>query len=238
MWLQNGWTWWTRCIVPLDFHVAIAVCISECIKLFDETSPFWESRATRLLVDKPTIEAHILSDFIQFLGKDVRAILLGKHFTNPSLVSSESIRREEYLTERFHTTLVSSICRWCWWRNNNTLAGRTCPINEFIHILPVSWLVSQEVVSTLRWARTTCREKNGCITYLSLIELVFIGFHQGRLLETFCQWHLRTVELGILVSFWGPVLDVFRMPATTIRLLSTCCTSKYNGEHCNAKKSI
>ena len=46
-----------------------------------------------------------------------------------------------------------------------SLAGRTCPINEFIHILPVSWLVSQEVVSTLRWARTTCREKNGCITY-------------------------------------------------------------------------
>ena len=201
-------------VVPLNLHVCVAILIRNLIKLLDEANPLRFATATGLLVDEPTIEADVLSNLVELLSIDIYAVLLGKHLAHPCLIATESVRREEHLTQHLHTALVSSVDRTCWRRDDDTLRSRTCPINELVHILPVGRLIAEEVVSALRRTHRTCREKNRSVADLAFIILILVS-----------QWHTRAVELSVLVGLRRPVLDVVRVPTTAVRLL--CVAALY-----------
>ena len=86
-------------IIPLNFHVGIAISIGSLVEFLDESYPFRCTSASSLLIDKPSIETHVLGNLVEFLGIDIYAVLLCQHLANPSLGATICCWREEYLTE-------------------------------------------------------------------------------------------------------------------------------------------
>ena len=87
-----------RGVIPLDFHLSITILVSKIVEFLNEVHPFCCAATTDFLIDKPSVEAHVLGNLIELLSIDIHAILFCKHLTNPCLCSTERCRREENLS--------------------------------------------------------------------------------------------------------------------------------------------
>jgi hypothetical protein len=162
-------------------------------------------------IDEPTIKVEVFAEFIEFLGIDVMSVLYCQHLALPCNITSEGSWWEEDIAERLHALGMGSVGRSCGRNVDDALRGGAGPIDEFVHVLPVSGLVTGVVVGSLRRTQRTGWEQNGGVADFSAIVLVGVGLHERWLLKTFCQGHFCHIECIVGIGAGFPVLDVIRM---------------------------
>ena len=217
-----------RCVVPLNLHLRVGVVgHGSGVEVAAEGFPFALRTAARLLVDEPAVEAVVLCHLIKLHGHRVVAAFGLQHLANPNLCAAEGSGREEDVAERLHAALVGSIRRAGWRDVDDALAGCAGPIDQLVHVLPIRGLIAEEVAQlALRRAERTRGVQDGGVANLSLVVLVLVGLHEGRLFESGLQRYLGHVEGIVGIGAGRPVLDVLRVATNVERLLSEAHCSR------------
>ncbi len=219
-------------VVPLDIHVVVPVGFGTLVEVFDPLYPVAGRRGVGLFVDEPAVEAVVFGNLVHLLGIGVGVALFGQHLFYPFRVAAVCLGREEHVTQNLHTVHVAGVDDGGRRRNDDTLAGRAAPPDDHIDVLPVSGVVADEVVGSLRGSHAThgVHGETGC--YLSFGELILMGLDVVAL-DAGLQFHGTAVEFGIGVLLGGPVLDVVGVPATAVGLLGKGCGDSQGAKQCS-----
>ena len=219
-------------IIPLYLHIFLSSRFLALIKGLDKSHPVSRQSAMKFFIDKPTVKAIIIGYLIQLTGIWVFSAFFSQHLTQPCRISRKSPRWEKQLTQNFYSIHVRYIHYRGRRRYNNAFSCRSTPPNQQIHILPISRIISENIVRILRRSKTAFRIHCQTSRHTGICKLRRVRFHR-IIPKTWLKRNSTPIKFRILVIRRLPVLNIVRMPTWTIWLLRNCTAYAQNNKKRN-----